>query len=67
MNHCDKAARKYKISHLLVESWRVRADVEVGFSSHLVNVLQTVSISVHDETRVVVKQDAHAVVTQLVA
>lgn len=62
-----KQQGKTKISHLLVESWRVRADVEVGFSSRLVNVLQTVSIGVHDETRVVVKQDADAVVTQLVA
>lgn len=52
---------------LLVESWRVRADIEVGFSSCLVDVLQTVSIGIHDETCVVVKQNAYAVVTQLVA
>lgn len=62
-----KLRGKDKISHLLVEGGRVRADVEVGFGSRLVNVLQTVSIGVHDETRVVVEQDAYAVVTQLVA
>lgn len=52
---------------LLVESRRVRAHAEVGFSCRLVNVLQTVSIGVHDQTRVVVEQHAHAVVTELVA
>lgn len=55
------------VSHLLVEGGGVRADVEVGFRRRLVDVLQAVSVGVHDETRVVVEQHAYAVVTQLVA
>lgn len=52
---------------LFVESWRVSAHVEVGLSCCLVNVLQTVSISIHDQSCVVVEQHAHAVVAELVA
>lgn len=53
--------------YLLVEGRKVRADVEVGLHGRLVDVLQTVPVGVHDETRVVVEQHAHAVVTELVA
>lgn len=53
--------------YLLVEGGKVRADVEVGLHSRLVNVLQTVPVGVHDEPRVVVEENAHAVVTELVA
>ena len=52
---------------LLVESMRERAHVQVGLRCRLVDVLQTVSISVHDQTRVIVEQHADAVVTELVA
>lgn len=52
---------------LLGESRRVRAHAEVGFSCCLVDVLQTVSVSVHDQTRVVVEQHADAVVAKLEA
>lgn len=54
-------------SYLLVESGRERAHAHVGFSCSLVDVLQAVSVSVHDQTGVVVKQNANAVVTQLIS
>lgn len=65
MNMSSK--KETQVPDLLVEGRRVRADVEVGLSRGLVDVLQAVSIGVHDEARVVVKEHAHAVVTQLVA
>lgn len=52
---------------LLVEGRRVRAHVQVRFSRRLVDVLQAVSVRVHDEASVVVEKHAHAVVAQLVA
>lgn len=52
---------------LLGESRRVGAHAEVGFSCCLINVLQTVSVSVHDQTCVVVEQHADTVVAELEA
>lgn len=52
---------------LLVEGGGIGAHAEVGLRRRLVDVLQTVSVRVHDQTRVVVEQHAHAVVTELVA
>lgn len=54
-------------SYLLVESGGERAHTHVGFSCRLVDVLQAVSVSVHDQTGVIVKQNANAVVTQLIS
>lgn len=54
-------------TYLLVKSRRIRAHVEVGLRGRLVDVLQAVSIGVHDQSRVVIEQHAHAVVAELVA
>lgn len=53
-------------TNLLGESRWVSAHTEVRFSCRLVNVLQTVSISIHDQASVVIEQHPNAVVTQLV-
>lgn len=44
----------------------VGANTEVGFCCVAVDVLQTVPISIHDQTRGIVEQNAYAVITQLV-
>lgn len=44
----------------------VGANAEVGFCSVAVDILQTVTISVHDQTGGIIEQNAYAIVTQLV-
>lgn len=51
---------------LFGECRRVGANTEVGFCSVAVDVLQTVTVSVHDQTCRIVEQNAYAVITQLV-
>lgn len=54
-------------AHLLVEGRVEAAHAEVALHRRLVDVLQAVPVRVHDEPRVVVEENAHAVVAQLVA
>lgn len=51
---------------LFGECRRVGANTEVGFCCVAVDVLQTVTVSVHDQTRGIIEQNADAVITQLV-
>lgn len=52
--------------HLFGERGGVGADAEVRLCAVTVDVLKAVAVFVHDETRGVVKQNADAVVTQLI-
>ena len=55
------------ITNLLAEAGWVGANVQERLCDCLVDVLQAVSVRIHHETRVVVEENTHAVVTQLVS
>ena len=55
------------MDYLLAEAGWVGANIQERLCDRLVDVLQAVSVSVHHETRVVVEEDAHTVVAQLVS
>lgn len=61
-----KGPREGSTPNLLGEGSRVRAHAQIGFHRRFVDVLQTVPISMHDQTCVIVEENANTVVTELV-